>query len=242
MGSSGQGLVRQHDTGCAVRNRLVAAALAAGWWPVAAALAAGLWPVAAQAQIFHLYLVCQGTVAAGLQTGATSPAPAAAPAPARDNTVLASRSAERFDDNTDKNSSDDNENVQVQVRARAVRSAAKRGDAHIELALRDNNMTAFVQRSNVLPMGERMRYVATQTHYTATYTPQPSSRAYLDWRGSWFFSWYPPFQKMAATRVAIDRQSGRLEGDVVGPAGEVLGLIDMQCEPRREGEGPAPKF
>jgi hypothetical protein len=196
----------------------------------------------AQAQMFHLYLQCQGSVAAGVQMGvqpaqaapAQAPAPAPSPAPSSRGVDLSN------DKDSDKNSADADPNIQA--RARAVKSAAKRGNAHLELALRDNNMTAFVQRSNVLPTGERMKYTATQTHYSAAYTPAAGSRAYVDWRGSWLFTWYPPFQKMAATRFSIDRQTGALEGEIVGPAGEVLGLMDMQCEPKKEGEGPAPRF
>lgn len=208
--------------------------------PGAAACVALLvgWALAgpAQAQIYQLYLNCEGMVAAG--PGATSAAdagvtprgvPAPAPAVAEDPS----------DKGGDKNRRDEN----IQARARAVKSAAKRGNAHLELALRDNNMTALVQRSNVLPTGERLKYAATQTHYTANFAPQMASAAYRDWRGEgWIFSWYPPFQKMAAARFAIDRQTGVLEGEIVGQAGEVLGLIDMQCEPRKAGEGPAPRF
>ena len=186
----------------------------------------------AQAQMFHLYLQCQGTVAAGLQAGKAPDVGATAKATEAPAQVASL--------NTEKNLVDANENIQA--RTRAVRSAAKKGDAQLELALRDNNMTAFVQRSNVLPAGERMKYTATQTHYTATYTPLLNSRAYSDWRGSWLFSWHPPFQKMAAARISVDRQTGVLEGEIVGTAGEVLGLMDMQCEPKKEGEGPAPRF
>ena len=195
----------------------------------AVALALAVPP--AQAQMFHLYLQCQGSIAAGLQPGASAglaAEPSVAPRAVEAPPEAAS----------DKNDND----VNVQARTRAVRGAAKRGTAHLELALRDNNMTAFVQRSNVLPTGERMKYVATQTHYSAAYSPAPTSRAYVDWRGSWLFTWFPPFQKMAVTRFSIDRQTGQLEGEIVGPAGEVLGLMDMQCEPKRQGEGPAPRF
>ena len=181
--------------------------------------------------MFHLYLQCQGSIAAGLQSGAAvglaaepTVAPRAVEAPAESA--------------SDKNDNDPN----VQARTRAVRGAAKRGTAHLELALRDNNMTAFVQRSNVLPTGERMKYVATQTHYSAAYSPAQTGQASVDWRGSWLFTWFPPFQKMAVTRFSIDRQTGQLEGEIVGPGGEVLGLMDMQCEPKRQGEGPAPRF
>ncbi len=195
----------------------------------AVALALAVPP--AQAQMFHLYLQCQGSIAAGLQPGASAGLAA--------ESAVAPRAVEAApESSSDKNDYD----VNVQARTRAVRSAAKRGTAHLELALRDNNMTAFVQRSNVLPTGERMKYVATQTHYSAAYSPAPTSRAYVDWRGSWLFTWFPPFQKMAVTRFSIDRQTGQLEGEIVGPAGEVLGLMDMQCEPKRQGEGPAPRF
>ena len=202
-----------------------------GWGGAVWVAALGLAAPHAQAQMFHLYLQCQGTIVAGLQPGV--PARLAADAAAAPRAVEAPPETA-----SDKNENDGN----VQVRSRAVRSAAKRGTAHLELALRDNNMSAFVQRSNVLPTGERMKYVATQTHYSASYSPAPTSRAYVDWRGSWLFTWFPPFQKMAATRFSIDRQTGQLEGEIVGPAGDVLGLMDMQCEPKREGEGPAPRF
>ena len=190
---------------------------------------------AGQAQMFHLYLQCQGSIAAGLQSGASAglvAGLAAAPAVAPRAVEAPAESA------SDKNDNDPN----VQARTKAVRGAAKRGAAHLELALRDNNMTAFVQRSNVLPTGERMKYVATQTHYSAAYSPAHTGQAYVDWRGSWLFTWFPPFQKMAVTRFSIDRQTGQLEGEIVGPGGEVLGLMDMQCEPKRQGEGPAPRF
>ncbi len=187
----------------------------------------------AQAQMFHLYLQCQGEVAAGPGAGAAG-APMVVPRATPEGRGVAA------DAGSDKNTADANENIQA--RARAVRSAAKRGSANLELAMRDNNFSAFVQRSNVLPTGERMRYTATQTHYTMTYTPQPASRAYVDWRGGWLFTWYPPFQKLTAFRLAVDRQSGVLEGEIVGPAGEVLGLIDMQCEPKKDADAPAPRF
>lgn len=181
----------------------------------------------AQAQMFHLILQCEGQLAAGLVSGGKLPEPGATP-----------RSVEpATGGGGDKNAGDEN----LQVRAKAVRSAAKRGNANLELALRDNNMTAFVQRSNVLPTGERMKYVATQSHYTAVFTPPSGTVAVLG-RNTWLLSFHPPFQKMMGARFAIDRQTGVLEGDLVGPDGEVLGLLDMQCEPKKEGQGPAPRF
>jgi hypothetical protein len=206
----------------------------AGQGPAALLLAFGLACAApARAQMYHLYLNCQGMVAAG--PGAATPADApvitrgAAPGgPAADS------------DKNDKNSAGADENIQA--RTRSVRSAAKRGNAHLELALRDNNMSMLVQRSNVLPMGQGLKYQASQTHYTATFLPQMAGAGFRKWGEGWLFGWYPPFQKMTAARFAIDRQSGVLEGEIVGPAGEVLGLIDMQCEPKRNDDAPAPRF
>ena len=197
-------------------------------------LACTVLALPAQAQMFHLYLNCEGTVAAG--PGAKDPAQTGftpRSVPPRQEEPAEAESA------SDKNRRDEN----IQARTRAVKAAAKRGDAHLDLALRDNNMSALVQRSNVLPMGERLKYAASQTHYTVNFVPQTASAAYRDWRGEgWLFNWYPAFQKMTAARFAIDRQTGVLEGEIVGQAGEVLGLIDMQCEPKKAGEGPAPRF
>lgn len=186
----------------------------------------------AQAQMYHLYLHCQGMVAAG--PGAATPADTGL------TTRGAAGGAPADSDKNDKNSADADENVQA--RARSVRSAAKRGDAQLDLALRDNNMSMLVQRSNLLPTGQRLSYQATQTHYTATFLPQMAGAGFRRWGEGWLFGWYPPFQKMTAARFAIDRQSGVLEGEIVGPGGEVLGLVNMQCEPKRDEDAPAPRF
>lgn len=216
-------------------RRLQAAPTATAAAGFCALLAALLTALPAQAQVYHLYLLCQGTVAAG--PGAASPADSGLTARS-----AAGDAAAAAPPDSDKNVSLSDGDENIQARVRAVRSAVKRGNASLELALRDNNMTALVQRSNVLPTGEKLRYQATQTHYTVNYLPLPGSAAYREFRGGWLFSWYPPFQKLTAARFAVDRQTGVLEGDIVGPAGEVLGLIDMQCEPKRHGEGPAPRF
>ncbi len=197
---------------------------------VALALATG---TPARAQMYHLYLSCQGMVAAG--PGAATPA----------DTGLTTRGATAGgapaeSDKSDKNRADADENIQA--RTRAVRSAAKRGNAQLDLALRDNNMSMLVQRSNVLPTGQLLKYQATQTHYTATFLPQMAGAGFRAWGESGLFGFYPPFQKMTAARFAIDRSSGVLEGEIVGPAGEILGLIDMQCEPKRNEDAPAPRF
>ena len=198
-------------------------------FPVVLALAA-VAP-AASAQMFHLYLDCRGTISAG-----------GAPI-ARGIDRGLSEKAEEASAHTSGEKSDDRSDANSRVRS-SMRSVPviKSDGAHLLLALRDNNMTAFVQRSNVLPMGERMKYTATNAYYTATYQPQKGGKVFLDFKGTQLFKWYPPFEKLAATRVAIDRQSGELEGEMVGPEGEVLGRMDMTCEPKKDGEGPAPRF
>ena len=184
---------------------------------------------AARAQMFHLYLDCKGTVSAG-----------GAPISRGIDRGLSEKAEEvASESKSDNDRADANARVRTSLRAVPV---IKSDGAHLYLALRDNNMTAFVQRSNVLPMGERMKYTATDTHYTATYQPQRGGKVFLDFKGTALFKWYPPFEKLAATRVAIDRQTGELEGEMVGPEGEVLGRMDMTCQPRKDGEGPAPRF
>ena len=39
-----------------------------------------------------------------------------------------------------------------------VSSGKGRTQANLDLALRDNNQTALIQRSNILPVGEKMKY------------------------------------------------------------------------------------
>ena len=123
-----------------------------------------------------------------------------------------------------------------------LNAGKKSAPADISLALRDNNMTALVQRSNVLPVGERMKYTASQTHYTAVYTtPLRGSRVYVDWYRSWLFVWYPDFQRLVTTRLSVDRQSGSLVGEMTDARNEVLGRLKMTCEPKKD-EDAQPKF
>ena len=68
-------------------------------------------------------------------------------------------------------------NARMRTTLRAV-PVIKSDGAYLYLALRDNNMTAFVQRSNVLPVGERMKYVATDAYYAATYQPQRGGKVF----------------------------------------------------------------
>lgn len=227
-------MARVHFRGQAARAiRPSAAGPARQWRGLAGVWACVLLSAvpAAQAQMFHLYLDCKGTVSAGGE-----------PVKRGIDRGL-SEKGEEVAGETQGGKGEDKADLNARVRS-SMRSVPviKSDGAHIYLALRDNNMTALVQRSNVLPMGERMKYTATNSHYTATYMPQRGGKVFLDFKGTQLFKWYPPFEKLAATRVAIDRQTGELEGEMVGPEGEVLGRMDMSCVPRKDGEGPAPRF
>jgi len=193
---------------------------------VALALAAAV--PAASAQMFHLYLDCKGTVSAGGE-----------PIKRSIDRGLSEKAEEVAGEGKGDDRADANARMRSTMRSMPV---VKSDGAYIYLAMRDNNMTALVQRSNVLPVGERMKYTATDSYYAATYQPQRGGKLFMDFKGTQLFKWYPPFEKLAATRVSIDRQTGELEGEMVGPEGEVLGRMDMTCTPKKDGEGPAPRF
>lgn len=124
-----------------------------------------------------------------------------------------------------------------------IHAGGKTRPADIQLALRDNNMTALIQRSNVLPVGERMKYTASQTHYAAVYaTPLRGSVVYSTWYRSAIFVWYPDLQRLVTTRLSIDRQTADLEGEMLGARDELLARLKMRCEPTTEADAPAPKF
>jgi hypothetical protein len=125
-----------------------------------------------------------------------------------------------------------------------VSSSAKPTSAQLELAMRDNNMTALIQKSDVLPVGERMKYVATDQAYTMQMrTPVYGTRgAYHDWFRGVLFTWHPDLKKLALTRLSIDRHTGGLEGELLSIEGNVLGKLTMQCTPQSVDDVPAPKF
>ena len=123
-------------------------------------------------------------------------------------------------------------------------TSAKATPAKLDLALRDNNLTALVQNSDVLPVGERMKYVATEQAYTMLLkTPVWGTRgAYYNWFSGVLFVWHPDLKKLATTRLSIDRQTAELEGELLNIEGNVLGKLQMKCNPTSMDDVPAPKF
>ena len=122
-------------------------------------------------------------------------------------------------------------------------SAGKSKAAHLDLALRDNNTTALIQRSNVLPKGERLLYTQTPTNYTMVYKlRQSGTRIHHDWlHGTWVV-WQPNLKRLATIRMAIDRQEGELEGEMLDFNDELIGTMKMTCEKVDPDELPEPKF
>jgi hypothetical protein len=122
-------------------------------------------------------------------------------------------------------------------------AGSKSKTATLDLAMRDNNTSALIQKSNVLPVGERLFYRASQVSYTMLYKlPLPGTVYYNDWvRGQWIV-WQPNLKKLATIRIAIDRQSGELEGELLDHDDNLLGNLEMECEPQSMDEVPEPRF
>jgi hypothetical protein len=115
--------------------------------------------------------------------------------------------------------------------------------ATLNLALRDNNQTALIQRSNVLPVGERLKYQVSKASYTMLYKlPLPGTHYHADWVNGGWIVWQPNLKRLATIRIAVDRQTAELEGTLLDFNDESLGEIAMQCEPSTMDDAPEPKF
>lgn len=115
--------------------------------------------------------------------------------------------------------------------------------AHLDLALRDNNMSALIQRSNVLPVGERLRYEASPALYSmVAKAPAPGGVVFHDWMRSEILVWAPTLKKLHTVRLSIDRQSADLEGEMLDGEGEPMGRLRMHCTPKTNEDIAAPKF
>jgi len=114
---------------------------------------------------------------------------------------------------------------------------------HLDLALRDNNMTALIQRSDTLPVGERLRYQVSPVAYSMTYrVPGTGSTVLYDWWRGQMFVWQPSLKRVAHIRLSIDRQSGRLSGEMLNAQDQTLATLGMSCKAIEEDDLPAPKF
>lgn len=115
--------------------------------------------------------------------------------------------------------------------------------ARIDLAMRDNNQTALIQDSDVLPIGERLRYVPTRQAYTMVYrAPLYGTVGAHDWYGWPLFVWYPDLRRLTHIRLVVDRQTGRLTGAIHNAQDEVLASLDLNCQPSNDDDQPASRF
>jgi hypothetical protein len=122
-------------------------------------------------------------------------------------------------------------------------AAGKSKATQLELALRDSNTTALIQRSNVLPTGERLQYTATPVAYTMLYKlRQPGTRYYDDWLHGYWVVWQPNLKRLATIRLAIDRQDGSLDGQLLDFNDDLIATVRMDCEAVDPDELPPPKF
>jgi hypothetical protein len=122
-----------------------------------------------------------------------------------------------------------------------VSSAGKNG-AHLDVAMRDNNQSAVIQRSNVLPVGEKMKYEVSPATYSMTYRTGQRTQLYYDWMRGQLFAWDPALKRLAYIRLSIDRQTGNLEGDFRNSDDTILARFGMRCQKVDPSALPAPKF
>lgn len=123
-----------------------------------------------------------------------------------------------------------------------VEAKGKSHAGHLDLALRRNSQLAMVQRSDALPMGVRMRLEITPQFYTMVLDAAVrDTLVYYDWLRGQLVAWNPDLGKLHAVRIAVDRQSAALEGDMRDGEGALLGRLRMQCEPS-DNDAEDPKF
>ena len=117
--------------------------------------------------------------------------------------------------------------------------------AHADFALRFANRTALIQRSNALPVGERLQYTPTPATYSMTYRLPARGTTVVaipGWLQNTVLVLLPDLRRLNQIRMSIDRQTGALEGTVLNEEEQSLGSFAMQCRSRSEEEVGAPKF
>ena len=120
-------------------------------------------------------------------------------------------------------------------------AADKPAPAHADFAFRFNNRTALIQRSNVLPVGERLEYVASPQVYSMTYR-LPARGTRIVALPGWFYNTilvlHPDLERLNQIRISIDRQTGALDGEILNEAEQTLAKFAMQCQPVTEAAQP----
>ncbi|MBI5260125.1 MAG: hypothetical protein HY855_26735 [Burkholderiales bacterium] len=124
-----------------------------------------------------------------------------------------------------------------------VEIGGKSHAAHVDLALRRNSQLAMVQNSDIVPTGQRLRLETTPQFYTLLVNaPVRGSVLYHDWLRGELFVWNPDLKKLHAIRIAVNRQTAALDGDLRDGEGASMGRLRMQCEAKDNDTVEAPKF
>jgi hypothetical protein len=121
----------------------------------------------------------------------------------------------------------------------------KKEAAHADLALRLNSREALIQRSNLLPTGERLQFTASPIAYSMTYLLRPRGTQIVvvpGWVENTVLVGHPNLKRMNQIRLSIDRQNGQMEGVVLNEEDQKLASFRMNYQSRSEAELPAPKY
>src|SRR6476620_5850001 len=111
-----------------------------------------------------------------------------------------------------------------------VQAGGRSRSAHLDLALRRNSSLALIQRSDVLPVGDKMKLDITPAFYSMVFhAPTPNSAIYYDWIRGTLVVWNPAFRELQTVRISVDRQSAALEGDMRDLNDRSIGRLRMRC-------------
>ena len=124
-----------------------------------------------------------------------------------------------------------------------VQANGRSKNANLDLALRRNSSLALIQRSDILPVGDRMKLEITPAFYSMVFrAPVPTSASYYDWMRGTLIVWSPVLRELQTVRISVDRQSAALEGDMRDINDRSLGRLKMRCKPSDNDSAPEPKF
>jgi len=124
-----------------------------------------------------------------------------------------------------------------------VQANGRSKNANLDLALRRNSSLAMIQRSDVLPVGDKMKLEITPAFYSMVFrAPVPTSASYYDWMRGTLIVWSPVFRELQTVRISVDRQSAALDGDMRDINDRSLGRLKMRCKPSDNDSAPEPKF
>jgi hypothetical protein len=124
-----------------------------------------------------------------------------------------------------------------------VQANGRSKNANLDLALRRNSSLALIQRSDILPVGDRMKLEITPAFYSMVFhAPVPTSASYYDWTRGTLIVWSPVFRQLQTVRISVDRQTAALDGDMRDINDRSLGHLKMRCKPSDNDSAPEPKF